>query len=184
MGMVFACIHWDKFLRNGLTFCIVVDHKALLWLVTRKTKTANDNLSHIYSYFDTFQPNTGSDDTPELLIEEEDEPDALEDSKRINNSFRKFHTFINSVEMTDRTNNQPRRHHAINISQFNSHTKSLKQLRYTQMLKEAQSSFKPSTKSALKKTALMTILSMNSSPHTGTLRGNASLILATGECLK
>jgi hypothetical protein len=30
MGMVFAYVHWDKFLRNGLTFRIVVDHKALL----------------------------------------------------------------------------------------------------------------------------------------------------------
>jgi hypothetical protein len=108
----------------------------------------DDNLSHTYSYFDTLQPNTGSDNTPEsedepkLLIEEEDEPDALEESKRITNSFRKFHTFINSVKMTDQTTDQPTRHHAINIPQFNSHTKPLKQSPYTQMLKEAQSSFK------------------------------------------
>jgi hypothetical protein len=44
MGMVFACIHWDKFIRNGLQFRVVVDHKALLWLVTRKTKTANGRI--------------------------------------------------------------------------------------------------------------------------------------------
>jgi hypothetical protein len=61
----------------------------------------DDNLSQIYSYFDTLQPNTQSDDTPELLLEEENEPDALEDTKRLRNSFRKFHTFIKSVEMTD-----------------------------------------------------------------------------------
>jgi hypothetical protein len=44
MGMVFACIHWDKFIRNGLSFRVIVDHKALLWLVTRKTKTANGRI--------------------------------------------------------------------------------------------------------------------------------------------
>ena len=30
MGMVFACVHWDKFIRNGIPFRIIVDHKALL----------------------------------------------------------------------------------------------------------------------------------------------------------
>ena len=44
MGMVFACVHWDKFIRNGIPFRITVDHKALLWLATRKTKTANGRI--------------------------------------------------------------------------------------------------------------------------------------------
>jgi hypothetical protein len=44
IGLVYACIHWEKFLRNGLRFTVIVDHKALLWLVTRKTKTANGRI--------------------------------------------------------------------------------------------------------------------------------------------
>jgi hypothetical protein len=43
-GLVSAAKHWDRYLQNGHLWTAVVDHKALIYLVVKRTKTANTRL--------------------------------------------------------------------------------------------------------------------------------------------
>jgi hypothetical protein len=43
-GLVSAARHWDRYLQNGHLWTAVVDHKALIYLVVKRTKTANTRL--------------------------------------------------------------------------------------------------------------------------------------------
>ena len=43
-GLVTAVRHWDRYLQNGHKWTAVVDHKALIYLVVKRTKTNNTRL--------------------------------------------------------------------------------------------------------------------------------------------